>query len=67
MKRLLFVSVFLLINLNVFCQFDYLWKEADSLYKLKQYDAAAEKYLAVSQKMPRYINPKSWVYNAACC
>lgn len=67
MKRIIF-SLFLLLNIfNGYSQYDYLWKEGDSLYTLKQYSAAAEKYLSVSRKMPHYINPKTWVYNAACC
>jgi uncharacterized protein YjaZ len=67
MKRIIF-SIFLLLNISTgYGQYDYLWKEGDSLYKLKHYTAAADKYLSVSEKMPHYINPKSWVYNAACC
>lgn len=67
MKSLFIVCFFLLGSIVSFAQYDYLWKEGDSLYQKKEYKAAADKYLAVSGKVPVYINPKIWIYNAACC
>lgn len=67
MKQLgLFFSL-LFISLMSLAQQDRLGKEADSLYKIKEYSTAAERYLAAAAKAPLYVNPKGWVYNAACC
>lgn len=67
MQRFLIILSFFLTSFTAKAQYDYLWKEGDSLYKAKHYKAAADRYLEVSEKMPLYINPKEWIYNAACC
>lgn len=67
MKQLLAAIIFLTGSLCSHAQYDHLIKEGDSLYTLKKYNAAAEKYLTASAKMPVYVNPKSMYYNAACC
>ena len=64
----LFVSFFiLLIGSSALAQYQQLEKEGDSLYKIKEYTAAAARYLLAAEKMPAYVNPKSHYYNAACC
>lgn len=66
MKQFLAI-IFVTGFLHSQAQYDYLIKQGDSLYKLKEYNVAAEKYLSAPGKMPAYVNPKSVYYNVACC
>ncbi|RYY71952.1 MAG: hypothetical protein EOO13_01325 [Chitinophagaceae bacterium] len=62
------VFIFLVLKMVTgYAQYEPVLKSADSLYLLKQYVSAAEKYLLTASGMPEDLNPKSCYYNAACC
>lgn len=64
------VSLFFILLFSAACacaQSAVFSKKADSLYRAKNYSAAAPLYIKAAKSTARYETPKGHYYNAACC